>query len=119
MLIGQISKITGVPVKTLRLYESVGLITPEANAQGEQQYLESHIHAIKLIKMARDVGFSLREIVAVLNDQSPYNDEAVDDAIQVLDDLLLKLSPQQSDYQQKKQNIVKFRRELEDFLLTS
>ncbi|VUD56769.1 HTH-type transcriptional regulator HmrR [Thalassocella blandensis] len=119
MLIGQIAKITGVPVKTLRLYESVGLITPETDANGDLQFQESHIHAIKLIKMARDVGFSLREIMAVLNDQSPFNDDAVDEAIDILDERLLKLSPEDDNFQQKQQTILTLKRELEAFLLPS
>ena len=119
MLIGQIAKITGVPVKMLRQYENFGLITPEVDANGEHHYYDSHIHAIKLIKMARTVGFSLREILAVLNDQSPTSDESVDEAIHVLDELLLKLSPDQSDFQQKQHAILTLKRELEAFLLPS
>ncbi|MFL0808813.1 MAG: MerR family transcriptional regulator [Agarilytica sp.] len=66
MHIEQLSRITGVPVSTIRHYEQADLLPATGVVGGNTNYSEAHIHAIKLIKMAQDIGLSLREIVTVL-----------------------------------------------------
>lgn len=66
MHIDQLSRITGVPVATIKHYEQVDLLPSTVTIGDKTDYGESHIHAIKLIKMAQDIGLSLREIMSVL-----------------------------------------------------
>lgn len=66
MHIGQLSKITGVPAKTIRHFENLGLISAIDCDGYYTSYDETHIHTIKLIKMAQSVGFSLRDIIEVM-----------------------------------------------------
>ncbi len=66
MYIDQLARITGVPEATIKHYEQVGLLPATVQLGEETNYGESHIHAIKLIKMAQDIGLSLREIISVL-----------------------------------------------------
>lgn len=69
MHIDQLSRITGVPVSTIRHYEQADLLPAASTIAGNKNYSDAHIHAIKLIKMAQDIGLSLREIVTVLSAQ--------------------------------------------------
>lgn len=66
MYIEQLSRITGVSVTSIKHYEQAGLLPTTSELSGTVNYGEPHIHAIKLIKMAQDIGLSLREIMSVL-----------------------------------------------------
>lgn len=66
MYIDQLSRVTGVPEATIKHYQQVGLLPATVQVGDDTNYGESHIHAIKLIKMAQDIGLSLREIISVL-----------------------------------------------------
>lgn len=67
MHIHQLSRITGVSVTSIKHYEQAGLLPAVTTVAGKVSYGEPHIHAIKLIKMAQDIGLSLREIMSVLS----------------------------------------------------
>lgn len=65
--IGELSKRTGVHIETIRYYERVGLLPdPPRTAGGHRVYGESHLKRLTLIARARDLGFSLREVRALL-----------------------------------------------------
>lgn len=66
MYVGQLAKITGVSVRTIRHYENLGLITPSGQDDHFRTYDDSHIHTIKMIRMAQSVGFRLRDIIDVI-----------------------------------------------------
>ncbi len=66
MYIEQLSRITGASVTSIKHYDQAGLLPATPMLSGEANYGEPHIHAIKLIKMAQDIGLSLREIMSVL-----------------------------------------------------
>lgn len=68
MTIGQVSKASGVGVETLRFYEREGLLPrPPRTASGYRTYPEDTPRRIRFIKRARDLGFTLQEIVELLN----------------------------------------------------
>ncbi|MFL0799967.1 MAG: MerR family transcriptional regulator [Agarilytica sp.] len=52
---------------SIKHYEQAGLLPSTTILGGSVNYGEPHIHAIKLIKMAQDIGLSLREIMSVLS----------------------------------------------------
>ncbi|QCO67723.1 heavy metal-responsive transcriptional regulator [Luteimonas yindakuii] len=63
MQIGQLSKCTGVPVDTIRYYETQGLLPPPMRRpSGYRRYAESDTGRLEFIRRAKDLGFSLREI---------------------------------------------------------
>ena len=67
MTIGQVSKLTGVGVETIRFYERSGLIkTPERKSSGYRVYSEEIINRLRFIRRAKDLGFSLSEIESLL-----------------------------------------------------
>lgn len=67
MNIGQASAQTGVSAKMIRYYESIGLLTPGMRASsGYRVYAGGDLHALRFIRHARDLGFSLKQIDALM-----------------------------------------------------
>lgn len=68
MNIGMVAERSGVPVKTIRYYESVGLI-PSATRQanGYRCYTDTDVHTLLFIKRARNLGFSVEEVRDLLD----------------------------------------------------
>ena len=62
--IGDFSKITNTPVRTLRFYSDIGLLVPEKVDifTGHRYYGDAQIKKLKLIQKLKDLGFSLDEI---------------------------------------------------------
>ena len=63
MTIGDAARRSGVPAKTIRYYESIGLIRP-ASRQGNnyRTYGDEDVEFLRFIQRARSLGFSLKEI---------------------------------------------------------
>lgn len=67
MRIGELSKLTGFQVETLRYYEKQGLLQPVSrNASGYREYDKESLKQLKFIHQAKSVGFSLNEISELL-----------------------------------------------------
>ena len=67
MQIGEASSATGVSAKTIRHYESIGLI-PAADRRDSnyRDYAAEDVHRLGFIRRARDLGFSIEEIRGLL-----------------------------------------------------
>ncbi|MEO8002363.1 MAG: Cu(I)-responsive transcriptional regulator [Arenimonas sp.] len=65
--IGEASALTDVSAKMIRHYESIGLI-PEANRTfaNYRLYNDSDLHRLRFIKRSRAMGFSMKQISALL-----------------------------------------------------
>jgi MerR family mercuric resistance operon transcriptional regulator len=67
MAIGALSRATGVNVETIRYYERIGLVPhPPRTASGRRVYAYEHHKQLCFIRRARELGFSLDEIRAML-----------------------------------------------------
>ncbi len=67
MQIGQAAEASGVSAKMIRHYESIGLISAgERRTNNYRDYDARDVHELRFIRSARDLGFSLDEIRALL-----------------------------------------------------
>jgi len=67
MRIGQVASAAGVGVETVRYYERKGLITqPPRFSRGVRRYPPETVQCIRFIRKAQTLGFSLKEIVELL-----------------------------------------------------
>jgi MerR family mercuric resistance operon transcriptional regulator len=68
LTIGQLAKKAGVNIETIRYYERRGLIPkPFRRESGYRQYTRHTLTRIQFIKRAKELGFSLREILELLS----------------------------------------------------
>jgi Cu(I)-responsive transcriptional regulator len=66
--IGALARATGTKVETIRWYEKVGLLPPPARSDGNQrQFGPAHLARLSFIRRARDLGFPLEQIRALLD----------------------------------------------------
>lgn len=69
MYIGEFATLTGTTPKTIRFYESIGLL-PEPLRKGKYRvYDETYVETVKQIKMAQNFGFTLSEIKSKVSDE--------------------------------------------------
>ena len=61
MMIGEAASLTGLPPKTLRYYEDVGLVIPSRDRSGFRNYSEENLLHLRLVSGARTCGFTLDE----------------------------------------------------------
>jgi len=67
LTIGKLARAADVGVETIRFYEREGLIDPAARKpSGYRQYSEDAVARLKFIKRAKWLGFTLKEIQALL-----------------------------------------------------
>ncbi|MEJ2855073.1 MULTISPECIES: MerR family transcriptional regulator [unclassified Saccharothrix] len=65
---GQLADAAGVNPQTLRYYERIGLLTPaERTLGGHRLYAPEAVTALRVIKAAQRLGFSLDEIADLLD----------------------------------------------------
>ena len=66
LTVGQLAHATGVPAKTIRYYEQVGMLpTPSRSAAGYRQYTQRDVHRLLFIRRAQALGLSLLSIKAL------------------------------------------------------
>ncbi|MDK1292525.1 MAG: heavy metal-responsive transcriptional regulator [Actinomycetota bacterium] len=68
MRIGELGRRTGVPTKTIRYYEGIGLLAePERAYNGYRDYHDDAVSRLRFIRDAQATGLSLTEIASILN----------------------------------------------------
>tara|TARA_A100001037_G_scaffold242511_1_gene222981 strand:+ start:340 stop:741 length:402 start_codon:yes stop_codon:yes gene_type:complete len=66
--IGQAAKLSGIPAKTIRYYESVGLIPPASRTDsGYREYRQADVSVLKFVERARGLGFSIDDVSKLLS----------------------------------------------------
>jgi len=66
MNIGEVAKASGLPAKTIRYYEDIGLIKPHRQVNGYRDFDEDHLHKLRFLQRARGLGFSVEDCRALL-----------------------------------------------------
>lgn len=65
--IGELARQAGIGVETVRFYERQGLLEePERRASGYRQYDGEAVDVLRFIRRAKELGFTLKEIKALL-----------------------------------------------------
>ena len=71
MNIGDVARSSGLPTKTIRYYEEIGLITPARGDNGYRRFRDSDLHKLTFLARARSLGFSIedcRQLVSLYDD---------------------------------------------------
>ncbi len=68
MRISEVAAATGVSIQTLRYYERRGLVAPTTRAaNGYRIYGDEVIDRLRFIRIAREVGFAIDEVLEMLS----------------------------------------------------
>ena len=63
LLIGQVTALSGIPIRTIRYYESLGLLRSSGRTEGGfRQFSADVLARLSFIKRAQSLGLSLQEI---------------------------------------------------------
>jgi len=77
--VGDLAKLTGLTVRTLRFYDQIGLFSPSTQTEsGHRLYDESDLSRLQQILSLKELGLSLEEVKSTLNDEQISPLEIVD-----------------------------------------
>ena len=99
MNIGEISERSGLPAKTIRYYEDIGLITPARSENGYRLFGAQDLHKLTFLARARALGFSIedcRTLMALYEDDTRASADVKQVAIQHLHRIEEKIEQLQS-----------------------
>lgn len=71
MNIGDVATLSGLPAKTIRYYEDIGLVAPQRSANGYRTFRSSDVHKLAFLGRARALGFTIEDCRSLLK---LYND---------------------------------------------
>lgn len=95
MNIGKAASLSGVPAKTIRYYEEIGLIPKAARTEGGyRDYTQQDVDILRFIHRARDLGFPVRDVSALLalwRDRSRSSSQVKDLALSHIADIDVKI----------------------------
>ncbi|MEM7442365.1 MAG: Cu(I)-responsive transcriptional regulator [Pseudomonadota bacterium] len=72
MNIGDAAEATGLPAKTIRYYEEIGLVASNRRPNGYRNYGEAELHSLRFVQRARSLGFSVsdcRDLLSLYGDR--------------------------------------------------
>jgi len=98
MNIGDVATRAGLPAKTIRYYEDIGLIKPPRDANGYRSFRDTDIHKLAFLGRARALGFTIedcRSLLALWEDQ----DRASADVRAIATDHLARIETKIADLQ--------------------
>lgn len=99
MNIGDISQASGLPKKTIRYYEDIGLITPDRGANGYRQFATNDLRRLQFLARARALGFNIeecRKLLSLYDNDNRTAGEVKALAVQHIQDIERKMSELQS-----------------------
>lgn len=95
MNISQAATQSGLPAKTIRYYEEIGLVTPARRRDnGYRDYSERELHVLRFVSRARGLGFPVEEcraLVALYGDTSRKSADVKEIALRRVSDIDRKI----------------------------
>jgi Cu(I)-responsive transcriptional regulator len=93
--IGDVAARSGVPAKTIRYYEEIGLVRPARAGNGYRAFRERDVHKLVFLGRARSLGFSIeqcRALMALWEDERRASAEVKRIATDHLDEIDRKIA---------------------------
>jgi len=96
MNIGDVSTRSGLPAKTIRYYEDIGLVKPLRDTNGYRAFRLQELHMLSFLGRARALGFTIEDCRALL---ALYEDDsrASSDVKQIAEEHLVKIEQKIAD----------------------
>ena len=86
MTVKQVSELTGVSIRTLRYYDSIGLLNPSVRTEaGYRLYDDTAMERLQQILLFRELGFPLADIVRILSSPDFDRQKALSQQIELLE----------------------------------
>lgn len=95
MNIGDAARESGLPPKTIRYYEEIGLLRPARRANGYRDYAPEHVHKLRFLRRARSLGFAIddcRQLLSLYEDRDRASADVKSIAEQRIADIDAKLA---------------------------
>jgi Cu(I)-responsive transcriptional regulator len=90
---------SGLPAKTIRYYEEIGLLSPDRQNNGYRSYGERDVHRLRFLQRARGLGFTIadcRGLLQLYDDKNRASADVRAMAQQRINDIDLKIEELQS-----------------------
>lgn len=85
MTVHEVSKITGVSIRTLHYYDEIGLLCPsQVTEAGYRMYDDTNMHLLQDIMLFRELEFSLQDIKKIISNPNFDKNRALQDQIELL-----------------------------------
>jgi len=99
MNIGIAAEQSGLPPKTIRYYEDIGLIEPMRQDNGYRDYSLSDVHTLRFLQRARCLGFGIaecRDLLELYENRDRASADVKNIATRKIKDIDLKIAELQS-----------------------
>ena len=85
MTVHEVSKLTGVSIRTLQYYDNIGLLHPaEHTESGYRLYDDAALETLQHILLFRELGFPLKDIKGIIQSPAFDRNKALDQQIELL-----------------------------------
>ena len=112
--IGQLGKAAGLPASTLRYYERLGLLEPDARSDGNYRlYGTGALDRLNFIRRAKDAGFALDDVTALLQIQDGSR-AACDEVRTLIEGRLVELEDRLRDLKHLRSALVSLQKTCRD-----
>ncbi|MDO6459734.1 Cu(I)-responsive transcriptional regulator [Granulosicoccaceae sp. 1_MG-2023] len=67
MNISEAADAAGLPVKTVRYYDDIGLVVADRSSNGYRNYSDNHVNRLRFLQRSRSLGFSIEDCRSLLS----------------------------------------------------